>query len=252
MIQEKRKSVQSIQRALSILRSISNYDENGLRLSVIARKANLHVATTQRIIQTLVKEKYVKCDPVTKLYFLGQEVYSLINDKKYVLIRNKYNSLNDKIAKITEDTTYVVVRLGLDSLCIDRIHGNHTIQVVHDIGTRVPLGCGGGGIAILSVMPDNEVEEVLKANERRLWHHNKLSLDKVRKTIKVSRKMGFAFSEGLYMKNINAVGVPIREDDLIGAICVTSISDRTTRKRSKEIAEIIMAEMRKTGTDFAA
>ena len=51
MNDKRQNSVQSIHRAIAILRAVSKYDEKGVRLSKVAQEVNLHVATTRRLLQ---------------------------------------------------------------------------------------------------------------------------------------------------------------------------------------------------------
>ena len=67
----------SIHRALSVLRAVSEYSDKGARLTKIARKVKLHVATARRILLVLNSEGFVNFDPVSKLYHIGPEIYSL-------------------------------------------------------------------------------------------------------------------------------------------------------------------------------
>ena len=143
MTDKRQNSVQSVHRAITILRTVSKYDEKGIRLSKIAQKVNLHVATTRRLLQALVLEGFIKHDTVTKLYHIGHEAYGLVNTDNIIMYRDSYHPALEAISNKTGDTSYLIVRSGYDLICIDQIQGNHMVQVVYDIGMRVPLGCGG-------------------------------------------------------------------------------------------------------------
>ena len=245
MNDKRQNSVQSIHRAIAILRAVSKYDEKGVRLSKVAQEVNLHVATTRRLLQALALEGFIKYDAVTKLYHIGYGAYGLVNTDNIMIYRDSYHSALEAISNKTGDTTYLVTRSGYDLICIDQIQGNHMVQVVYDIGMRAPLGCGGGGAAILAASPDNQVKSILAANESRYIEHNNISLKKIKNAIKLSRKLGFGLSEGLFMKGVTSVGLPISsiKNEIIGAICVASVPSRMDRRRCQNIAKIIKSEI---------
>jgi DNA-binding IclR family transcriptional regulator len=242
---KKHNSVKSLHRALNILRLISEYEENGLHLSKIARKAELPLPTARRLVQALTNDGFVKFDSFEKKYFLGPDSYSIAKIDKYYKLRNTYHSALKAIAKKTKDVSYLLSRVELDLICIDRVLGDHEIQVIFDIGMRGPLGTGGAGIAILAASPDDEIEKILSGNKTRYFQQHKITLKKLRSAIKLSRKLGFGLSEGLYLKGVNAVGLPIydTENRIIGAVSVSSVKDRLDRTRAIEVAEIIKSEI---------
>lgn len=247
MDSKKHDRVQSIHRALTILRMVAKYEEQGLRLSQVARKVKIHVATTRRLLQALTSEGFIKYDRVTKLYTLGSAAYSLCNNDKYQLLHHTYHPSLEAVSIRTKEMSYLLVRLRYDLLSIDRVQGSYNIQIVYDVGMRTPLGIGGAGLAILAASSDQEVEDILKANEERYIQYNDTSLAKIRKAIKLSRKLGFGFSQGLYVKGVNAVGVPIlnADDEISGAISVPTFKDRMNQKRAVKVAEIIKEEIAK-------
>ena len=236
---------QSIRRAISILRAVVDYNDQGASLSHIARKLDLHVATVRRILSVLVKEDLLMHDPITKLYHLGPEIYSLGNTYQYSVIKNGYRLTLEHISEKSGDTVYLTVRSGNDILCIDRVEGNYFVRIIWDIGMRIPIGLGASGLAMLASFPEDEVESILSANQLRYANHNNMSVEKVRNLVKFARKLGYSLNEGNYQKGVTGVGVPIynNQKEPIGAVTVASISDRMDRSRCEEIALLIKSEI---------
>jgi len=236
---------QSIHRALSVLRTVSKYSEKGARLSEIARKVELHVSTVRRILLVLCMEGFVTFDPVSKLYHLGSEIYSLCSIPQFFPLRNSYRLALENIAKKTEDTVFLFVRSGNDTLCIDRVDGHTTVRIIYDIGMRRPMGVGASGLAILACLPGGEVESILAANKLRYVQHNNMSVERVRDLVKIARELGFSLNKDNVQKDVTGVGVPIGPDknNPIGAISVASISERMDQKRCAEISKIIKSEI---------
>ena len=67
-----------------------------------------------------------------------------------------------------DQIVYINIRLGLDMVCIGRYESHSDIQVGKGyISMRGPFGMSPGCMGMLSCMPKNEVEEIVKANMSR-------------------------------------------------------------------------------------
>lgn len=243
--QEKNK-VKSIQRAFTIIRTISKFNDHGLRLSQIAKKTDLHIATTRRLLHTLISEEFIMYDTTIKKYFIGGQIYKISSSNEYSQLSSKYHGVLEKLTKMTGDTSYLSCRIGFDILCIDTVEGYNPIRVVYEVGERWPIGIGSAGIAILGAIPLDEVEDILAANESRYFSGNvKIDLKRIKNYLEFSREMGFSFCENLHLVGSNTVGIPIKnsQNKIIGAISVTSISERMPFKKAMEIVEEIKPEI---------
>ena len=238
---------QSVQRAVTILRTVARHNNRGVRLTEVASEIQIHIATTRRLLSALTTERFITFDPVTKLYYLGPEIYSLGNTDQYSPIRNTYSIALERIAKKSEDTVYLVIRSGYDMIAIDRVEGNFSIRIMFDTGVRIPLGIGAGSLAILSALPDKELESVLSINKLRYPKYNEMSVVKIRNLVKLARELSYSINDGNFLKGVTGVSVPIYnvKKKVIGAITVASISERLNRDRCGEIAGLIKSEIAK-------
>ena len=134
-----RQGVQSIRRAVSLLRAVSRFNEQGASLSKIARITDLKLSTAHRILSTLTSEGLIRFDPVSKLYHVGFELFTLGNMANQFTIRGRFRTALEFIAKKTNDTVYLIIREGYDSICIDRVEGSSPLRLVFDIGERRPF-----------------------------------------------------------------------------------------------------------------
>jgi DNA-binding IclR family transcriptional regulator len=237
---------QSVHRAILLLRTVATSNEQGIRLSQIAKKADLSIPTAHRILTALASEGFLEYNLSSKCYHLGIELNALGSKAQQFALREKYRACLENIAHETLDSVYLVVRSGFDALCIDDIEGKSTIRIMaYKLGSRRPLGIGAGSLALLAFSLDEEIEKILEANALRYRQSNQMTVLKLRGLIKRTRELGYAFNEGHFMKGINAVGVPILNDQgyAVAAISVGSISERIDRVRSKKIAELIKSEI---------
>jgi DNA-binding IclR family transcriptional regulator len=233
---------QSIQRAITLLRAVAKRDKNGARLSNLAREVNLHPATARRLLSVLSAEGLTSFDSVSKLYNLGITLYHLGSAANQFSIREQFHGILKSIAEETEDTVFLVIRFGHDSMCIDRIEGRYPIRALTlDVGAMRPLGIGAGSLALIAFLPQKEREEIIALNTYRYKLFNQVSAEIIRELVQKSQKRGYVVSEGLFWPGVTSVGVPVPgpNHDIIAAITVTTISSRMPRNRQEKVAETI-------------
>ena len=234
---------QSLNRAFALLRAVARHNQDGARLSVLAREVDLHVATARRLLSVLSLNGFTSYDPVTKLYRLGMALYHLGSSAQQFTIRDQFHSILEKIAQETEDTVFLMIRSGFDGLCIDRVEGRFPIRALMiDVGVSRPLGIGAGSLALIGFLPPEQFESVLQVNDRRFPDFNGLDSQTIRKLAAESLDRGYVVSEELFWPGVSSVGVPIRspEGGIIAAITVAAISTRMSRQRQRTVAGIIM------------
>lgn len=237
---------QSISRTILLLRTIADHNEKGLRLTEIVRKVKIPKATVYRLLSVLVSEQFIDLDPDSKCYHIGIGLYSLGVKAEQFAIREKYRFCLEKIAEETSAATYLVIRSGIDALCIDFIEGRTPFRVVaYSIGFRTVLGFGAASLAILSSLKDNEVKSILRANEERYIKYYGITADRIKSMIKKVRKLGYVFSESYHFKGMNGVAVPIFNEDgnAIAAISIGAIADQLDFKSSKYISKFMKSEI---------
>lgn len=237
------KGAQSIHRAVAIIRSVAKYSEKGGgSLSKIAKDVDLHLATVHRILLVLAQEGFIIQDSVSKLYYLGLELFSLGSAAKRFSLREKYHSALERIAKEIEDTVFLLIRTGNDALCIDRVEGTFPIKALTvDIGARRPLGIGPGSLSLIAFLPEDQLEAVLSANKRRYPNYKNLTAEDIRQLAKKSRKQGYVISEAVFYEGAISLGLPIfnGRKTVEAAITVSAIPPRMDDKRCLKIFQIV-------------
>ena len=198
---------QSIQRAISVIRTVAKYKSRGCNLKTIAKELDLHIATAHRILGILVEEGFIIHDPGTKFYHIGLELYNLSSKAYFANLQEYFHSTLQRIAQQTEDTVFLIIRSGYESLCIDRVEGAFPIRAqTVDIGERAPLGLGAGGLSILSFLPDKETQSLISANDGRYTKFTNLTADDVRDLVKTTRNLGYSLISGSRIPGTTGVG----------------------------------------------
>lgn len=239
---------QSIRRAVAILKEISTHGKNGVRLVDIASAIELERPTVHRMMRGLMSQGMVTQDPKTKTYRLGPVVYELgLAATPYHNLRELCQPYLKNLANRSGDSVFLVVRSGMDIVCIDSLDGDFMIKArTLDIGVRRPMGVGAGSLALLLQLDEQEIEDIIRANKPRFPLFGTLTEQKLRAAIETSRKLGYAINDEDVMPGVVALGAPIIDEkgSSYAAISVAGISSRMQEPRREQIARLILREAR--------
>ncbi len=236
--------VKSVWRASRLLKRLAS-QPGGWRLSDLARDTGFGKTTTHRLLAALLDEGLVYQDAKSRSYHLGYELVRLGRAAgRYDMAELARPSLL-RIARETGDTVFVSVREGLDAICLDRREGAFPIKTLTlNVGDRRPLGVGAGSLALLSFLPDAEVEEVVDANHAALDAYRRFGAEEMRRLVARTRADGYAYNEGRIVSAMCAVGVPVRDPDgrPVAALSVAAIAERMEAERMAWIVDLLQEE----------
>jgi DNA-binding IclR family transcriptional regulator len=239
---------QSIHRAAAVLRALALRSQAGARMADIALETGLERPTTHRILQGLIAEGMAYQHPGSRRYMLGPFLYELgLSAEPRFHLKDLARQALQVLAEKTGDTVFLAVRAGPDALCIDRKEGGFPIKVFPiDVGTRIPLGVGVGGLAMLSALPEEEARSVIEYNTPRLANFGELMAPELSALVAATRKRGYAINQNR-APGVAAVGVALRNPDggLAGSISIAAIESRLSAQRIDEVARLIRTEARK-------
>ena len=235
---------QVIQRVAALLRGISLRNRVGARLIDLCDEIDIERPTAHRILQGLVSEGLVRQDEANKRYYLGSAIYEMgLTASPRTNIRDLCHPYLQQIAQQTGDTVFLTTRAGFDGVCIDRAEGAFPIKVfVLDVGRRRPLNVGGGALAIMGFLDDDEMNRILKVNQDRcVEKYPNYSESAARKTILRARSKGFVVSDSIELSGVRTIAVPIfdRNNQPIAAISVSTVVQRMDKSRSEMVLSCI-------------
>jgi len=238
---------QTVDRTFDLLKAIAAHNAHGVSLHQLTDTTRLHRTTAHRLLRCLVRQGAARQDEVLRRYFLGPLAIELsLALRPQLDLTSTLSSSVSRIAGKTGDTSFLILRTGNDGVCIDRKLGSFpTKTVVVDVGTRRPLGIGAGSLAILSQLPDQEMERVVLENSRNLLPFDKTP-DFLLKSARAAKRLGYVTGPVFGVDNASSLGVAIRapSGEVIAAFSVAAISTRMTRSRQLELVRILQEESR--------
>lgn len=239
---------QSLHRAAALLRALARRNQVGVRMSDVTAELGLERPTAHRLLKALIDEGLARQDPDTRRYYLGSFVYELglLAEPHFPLREVAAPSLKH-LALISGDTVFMAIRAGNDALCIDRHAGSFPVKAFTvDIGSRIPLGAGCGGLAILAALPGDEAAGIMARNASRLSGYTSLTPDELTALVSRTIEHGYALNRQR-APGVVALGVALRNSDggVAGSISIAAIESRLPQERIEYLIGLIQIEVRK-------
>ena len=152
-------------RALSILDTF-DWGHRRLKLSDIARRANLPMATAHRHVQELVGWQALERREDGS-YQIGERLWRLgLLSAMHVELREAALPFLQELCAQTGDAVQMAVRDGLRALCVERLAGLRSVPVVSRPGGTLPLHASSVGKLLLAWAPEETQREALANLDR--------------------------------------------------------------------------------------
>lgn len=237
----------SLRRGIAVLRAMAAMPPEGSRLKDVAEAVGMPAASVHRLLNSLLIEGIVEQDKRTKRYRLGIELFELASRAGDPgRLREVARPFLLRLSSTFNETMFLMVRSGFDTVCLDRSEGPFPIRTfTGEIGGRAALGLGQAGIAILAFLSEADREEVLRYNMPRLRERGLEELY-LRSEIQRAAELGFAGRTVGMLPGMAAVAVPLlgRDGLAFGALSVTSISERLPDERLPLVGQLLGREAR--------
>ncbi|NKX16962.1 IclR family transcriptional regulator [Ochrobactrum pseudogrignonense] len=235
----------SLVKAIHILKGLAASTDDGVRLIDLARELELSQPSAHRLLKTLIAENLVEQLPDKKAYRLSLEFFAMAAQARQrdgILSLARPSLL--RLSTTFNDTVFLLVRSNFDAVCLDRVEGPFPIRsYTGDIGGKVPLGIGGS-LAILSFLPEEEREAIIRFNMPRIL--DKATIDEVDLRIMIAevRETGASTFNFNMIDGMAGLGVPVlnRSGEAVAALSIGTLASRLTEKRQHTITELLQRE----------
>lgn len=211
-------SMRSLERAIDVL-EVLDTSRHALRLSDIARRADLPVATTQRILNVLEARGRVERDatgyrPGLGLIF-GAHAYLTSSP----LIAAARPVLQDLAAE-TGLTASLFKRIGWSRVVLARVNGARPLRYELPIGERLPLHLGAGK-ALVANMDEAELEQFLaQLDELTRADGTPIDRDDYLKDLERIREAGYSQARNEREPGMASVAAAVTEADATASAAV--------------------------------
>ena len=228
---------QAVERALSLLGLIA---DEPLTTTQVGEKALLPRSTVLRLLAALERHGYILRANTT--WSLGPtllEVTSRQNSHRGLtgVSRPYLQTLVERF----EETAFLCVREGIDSLCVDKVEGSRQMRFTTSVGSRTPLHAGATGRTLLAFAPAAVREAVLSRPLKRFTIRTITDPTTLRRSLKEIRQLGYGYSDGEIDEGAFAVAAPVwaGADRALGVIAVAGPSTRMSPSIRQSLSEAV-------------
>ncbi len=238
---------QNMRRALHVLRVLSQRHEDGMSVNEVVAVTGLERSTAHRLLTCLVEEQFADRDAASRRYRLGVEAMRLgfATLSRAPLVAT-YEPVVQRLARISEDTVYLLARQGDYTVCLRREDGAFPVKIFSTrVGDLRPLGIGVGGMALLASASLEEIARVRK-HHARAFESAGLLPDRLDKVIARTRRTGYSEMADTITEGVAGVGAVIPDPSGMpfAAISIASIKPRMTPARRAELGQLLLDELK--------
>ena len=203
--------VQTIQRAMLVLREVASRARFGLGLSEIAERCGLDKATTHRILRCLMAEGMVR-QRADRRYMMGTLPYELsLAHPAHAALQEIVRVPLARIASDLHGIAGLMLRSSFDGVYAARAGRLPIKGLSVEVGDRRPLAMMSAGLAMVCNLPRAEGARILRHNRQQLTALGFDRMQGVERMIKRARAAGYGINLGDTVKGVCAIAVPIRD-----------------------------------------
>lgn len=222
--------VQSIDRAMSIIKQLASENREWWSISEIAESLSLPVSTVHRLLNTLIQHQLVMQNPDTKHYKLGSLWMEFgLRQLEKADYRTKAREVMERLALKVEESIYFNIPDGKEAIIIERVDSPTNVRIIDKIGLRIPLSIGAPNKTILANMPIEEIERIVIE----LIPTSKAKQDQLFNQLSLIKEQGYAVSYSERTDGTLSVAAPVVDfnHQIVGAISIGVVQYRVSEER---------------------
>ncbi|MCO5160201.1 MAG: IclR family transcriptional regulator [Mesorhizobium sp.] len=213
--------IQSLERGFMVLEMVAR-SRDGITLSELSRKLDLHTSTLYHLTRTLVALGYLRTGPDDKRYRMGRGIYQIasacLDEAELSATVEPYL---DRLAAATGEATHFAIWERRKALILTRREGPNALQISERAGTLRPVYCTAIGKVLLSGLTEDVYEQYVAeidfapvtANTLRDAQSLRLQVDR-------TRREGIAYDDCEFNPEVRCMAAPVRDfrGRVLGAI----------------------------------
>jgi len=236
-------NVESVSRALDLLSILARHNDGGARLSDLCVMTGLSQGTAHRLLRTLLNKSFVEQDYSTRRYHLGNAFLALgATTVNKLNLQEVAEPTLRRLSGLTGDTVLLMIRNGLECLCISRIDGPYPIKAITvSVGVQRPLGYGSGPLVLLAFSDDKNRADLVRRVSRQAQRYPFLEYSNITRLIAETRARGYAYLEGHILRTMATLALPVIDfkGNLYASVSLVTQVQRLAEPRRAEILALM-------------
>ena len=228
-----RGSIQSVDRALSLLESLAEAGGEA-SLTDLSRRTHLNVSTCHHLLSTLVNWGYVAKVPGRRSYALGARVLYLGHAcLRQVDLPRRAQAYIDHINQVTGESVHLAVLQADTIITLVKREARHAVRVDSGmLGRSDAPHATATGKAMIAWLPEDQIRRMLPDGLKRFTDETIVDFDILIEELRHVRRNGFAMDREEFQPGVICVGSAIRDHAgaVVGAISASAPAMRATEE----------------------
>jgi IclR family acetate operon transcriptional repressor len=235
-------SVQSVDRAISILQVLARHGSAGV--TEIGGELGVHRSTVFRLLATMEARGLVEQNGERGRYRLGYGVAQLAagaTRKRDLSMLSR--QVCQELAETVGETVNVAIHDGHKVISVDQVIGSATLTIVNWVGQRTPMHATSAGKLFLAYMSPDQLDAILADGLERYTPHTVVDPAVLKEQLAAVRERGYAYTAEEHEIGLAGVAAPIRSLDgqVVAAVTVSGPAFRLNEDTIPGVAEHVLA-----------
>ena len=203
-----------------------------MSLTELARRAELPLTTTHRIVGELARSGLLERDDAGR-YRIGLRLWEIASTAaRTVDLRDAALPVLQELYAATHENVQLAVLDGTEAVYLERVSGPRAVHIITRAGSRLPVHASGVGLALLAHAPVEVQDEVLVAPLRRFTRYTVTDPRRLRRALADIRRDGYAISDRQIETVSLSVAAPIRDRTgrVVAAVSVVAAAQTDPRQ----------------------
>jgi IclR family KDG regulon transcriptional repressor len=204
--------VKSARRVLDVIEFLASRP-GGASFPVLGEQLKLPKSSLHSLLMTLTSRGWIYLDESSRQYRLGLRVWQVAQNFAYVdnlahLARRHLTAARDEL----NETVQLAVLDGVDNVYVAKVDADHLLQLVSQVGSRLPAYATGLGKVLLSGLEPAELRRRMAGTPIKHFTEKTItSLDVLEERLAEIRAQGYGEDEGEYTPGVYCVAVPVKD-----------------------------------------
>lgn len=229
--------VQTLARGLQILELLAE-EEGGLTTTELTEKLEIDKSGISRLMNTLVKYRFVERDSQTRRYYLGTYIEELgKRSGQHTLLKDLSEPYLQNLVALTGENAHVAVYSLPHALTIADVPSTEPLRVVSEVGRRVTLHCSAIGKCLLAFSEIPLPTDYPRFTSKTIVERQQLKLQ-----LEQIRYQGYALDDEELTLGVRGIAAPIRnrEGRTIGTMGLSGPAMRLTFEEIPKLATLLI------------
>lgn len=220
-------TINTVKNAIKILKTFTKENKKWT-LTEISNQLNLNISNSQRLLNTLHENDYLRRDPQTKEYELGYMILNLSGIIKTTMeVYQEAHPILQDLAEELDNAIHLGVLEGTKIVYLNKLEAKHPLRLNSHVGIRKPAYCTACGKIMLAYQNKEKQSSLLEEIEQdgfvRYGKNTVTSSEQLSQQLKEIKSVGFSVCIDDF-SGVVSIAAPIRDytDDVIAAVSVTS------------------------------